>query len=125
MRLLSFAIGLGLLASAAQAQLQPDTFRAETVGSMHKLCSADESTPDGKYAIGFCYGWLEGLGQFYEQLLIDERFDLEPAVCAGKELTREEVRATFVKWIEANPESKERPALDGIFSAMKETYPCK
>ena len=124
MRLISLTAGLAFLATAAQADMKPESFEAETVGSLQKLCAADEATTDGKYAIGFCYGWIEGLGQFYEQLVLDKRFDVKPVVCAGKELTREEVRATFVTWANANPNAAGEPALRGLVTALKEKHPC-
>lgn len=125
MRLISLIAGLALAASTAQAQMKHEHFEAETVGALHKLCAADEATSDGKYALGFCYGWIEGAGQFYEQLLLDKRFDIQRAVCSEKELTREDARATFTAWAEANPQSANEPALRGMFNAMKESYPCK
>lgn len=124
MRLISLAAGLALVATAAQGEMKPESFEAETVGEVQQLCAADEATSDGKYALGFCYGWIEGLGQFYEQLLLDERFDVKPVVCAGKELTREEVRATFVTWADANPGAAGEPALRGLVTALKEKHPC-
>lgn len=125
MRFLGTIAGLALIASAAQAEIKPDLFAAEKVSSMQQLCSADETTSEGKYAIGFCFGWIKGLEQFYEGLLADKRFELEPAVCNTKDLTREEVRQTFLAWVKANPSAGEKPALEGIFSAMKEKFPCK
>ncbi len=125
MRLVSLAVGLALVAGTAMADVKPETFKAETVASMYRLCSADETTTAGKYAVGFCYGWIEGVGQFYEELLIDKRFNLKATVCTDPDLTREEVRETFVNWADANPDSGSRPALDGIVRAMKENYPCK
>lgn len=124
MRLVNLASGLLLLATTAHAGVSVQNFEAETVGSMHQLCIADENVADGKYALGFCYGWIEGLGQFYEQLLVDERFDLEPAVCADSTLSREDVRLIFVNWAAAHPNAAEEPALEGIIQAMKEKYPC-
>lgn len=125
MRVATVAAGLALIAVTAQAEITRETFDAETVASLHELCSADETTSAGKYAVGFCYGWIEGVGQFYEQLVSDSRFEFKSVVCTAGELTREEVRASFVNWAKANPQSAGRPALDGIFSALKETYPCK
>ena len=125
MRFLSLVAGLVLIVGTAQANVKSEHFEAETVSSMQKLCMADEGTSSGKYAIGFCYGWIEGLGQFYEQLLIDERFDFEPSVCSEKELTREEVRAVFVSWAKAHPADAGRPAFSGLIDAMKEKFPCK
>lgn len=125
MQILGTIAGLILIGGAAQAEVKPELFNADTVSSMQELCSADEATAEGKYAVGFCYGWIKGLGQFYEQLLADKRFDFKPVVCNTNNLTREEVRQTFVAWAQANPSASEKPALDGIFSAMKEKHPCK
>ena len=125
MRWIILAVGLALVASAARADLERSDFMAESVGAIYDLCTADESTSDGKYAIGYCYGWIVGVGQVYEQLLIDERFDLDPVICSKTELTWQDVRATFVAWAEANPKALGEPALSGIFDAMEEQYPCK
>lgn len=125
MRFLSLAVGLALIAGTAQAEVKPETFKGETVASMYRLCSADEMTSDGKYAVGFCYGWIEGARQFYEQLQMDKRFNLTPTVCTDPSVTREDVRETFISWADANRDAGTRPALNGLISAMKEKYPCK
>ena len=125
MRLISMTVGLTLIASIAQAEMARERFEAETVGDLQTLCAADENTSDGKYALGFCYGWIEGAGQFYEQMLMDKRFEMEPTICSEKALTREDARTAFVSWADANPQSAGQAALDGMFRAMKESYPCK
>jgi len=119
-------MGLAVLLAAgtAQAQDTPGSFKAETVGSMQVLCTPDQSTTGGKQAIGFCYGWIEGVGQFYAQLMLDDRFDLEPSICPEGELTREEIRNTFVDWATANPGEADAAALSGLINALKQAHPC-
>ena len=120
------AVALALAAALpARAQGPGDPFQAETVAAMQALCTADQGTADGKYAVGFCYGWIEGLGQFYQELLTDKRFDFPRVICAGRELSREEVRSQFVDWARRHPADAGRPALAGIVDAMKEEYPCR
>ena len=43
-----------------------------------ELCSAPRDSDMGKYAFGFCYGWLRGVDEFYDAiffklLLFDEK----------------------------------------------------
>jgi hypothetical protein len=126
MRRKSMIVAALLLSGPAQAQVMPEDFNAETVASLQKLCSVSMTDqPNAAYAIGFCYGWLEGAGQFYQQLFLDPRFKLKPLVCSGGELTREQARTTFLDWATAHPTEGMRPALSGVIAAMTEKFPCK
>jgi hypothetical protein len=109
-------------ADAADVTLKD--FRAETTESIMRLCTADEDKDLGKYAIGFCYGWIEGLEQLWGALLADERFGIKPISCPGKRLSRDETRTEFIRWIKANPSAMKLPPLEALSRAAKETYPC-
>ncbi len=122
--ILSLAAALLVTGNASAAELVRADFEGETVGSIVKLCTASEDTDVGKYAIGFCYGWIEGLDQFYDALLADERFNVQPVACPGTELSREETRDAFVRWAKEDPAKMKMPALEGMIRAAKETFPC-
>ncbi len=122
--ILSLAAALLFAGNASAAELMRADFEGETVGSIVKLCTADPDTDTGKYAIGFCYGWIEGLDQFYDALLADERFDVQPVACPVSEPSREETRDAFVRWAQADPARMNMPALEGMIHAAKATFPC-
>jgi hypothetical protein len=122
--LLPFAAALLVASSASAAELEKAHFEGETVGAIVELCTASEDTDIGKYAIGFCYGWIEGLDQFYDALLADERFDVQPIACPVSEPSREETRDAFVRWAMADPARMNMPALAGMVHAVKATYHC-
>jgi len=109
---------------ASAAEVTEADFRAETVGSLTKLCSASESTEIGKYAIGFCYGWIEGIEQFYDELVADERFEVQPTICPGREVPREETREILVAWSAANPSLMNIAPLDALIRAGRAKFPC-
>ena len=123
-----FAACLALVAfltmPASAAEITVADFKAETLGSLTKLCSASESTEIGKYAVGFCYGWIEGIEQFYDELVADERFDVQPTICPGREISREETRTILVEWSAANPSLMDISPLDALIRAGKEKFPC-
>ncbi|MDT8345453.1 MAG: Rap1a/Tai family immunity protein [Thermohalobaculum sp.] len=114
------------LAASGAAAAEPgvEDFEAVTVASMARLCAADQGTEIGKYAVGFCYGWIEGVEQFYAALLGDERFDVKPVACPGRVVTREETRKIFIDWATANPDAGNLEPLDGIVRAVRATFPC-
>lgn len=122
--ILSIAAALLVSSNAGAGELAKEHFEGETVDSMVMLCTASEDTDAGKYAIGFCYGWIEGLDQFYDALLADERFEVQPVACPTSESSREETRNAFVRWAKADPARMNMPALEGMIRAAKETYPC-
>jgi hypothetical protein len=122
--ILSLAAALLFAGNAGAAELVRADLEGETVGSIVKLCTADEDTDVGKYAVGFCYGWIEGIDQFYDELLADERWDVQPVACPVSEPSREETRYAFVRWAQADPARMKMPALDGLILAAKATFPC-
>ncbi|MCL5778618.1 hypothetical protein M1105_16695 [Limibaculum sp. FT325] len=119
-----FAAALAAASTAALAEPTREDFEAMTVASLADLCSADEGSDIGKYAIGFCYGWIEGVEQLYAELLRDERFDVKPVACPGRVVTRDETRKIFLAWASGNPDSANLEPLQGIVEAMRATFPC-
>ncbi len=93
--ILSLAAALLVAGNAGSAELVRADSEGETVGSIVKLCTAPEDTDAGKYAIGFCYGWIEGLDQFYDALLADERLTCSPspAPSASRRVRRHGMRS--------------------------------
>lgn len=112
------------VSGASAAEPTAEDFDAVTVASLARLCSADQGTEIGKYAVGFCYGWIEGVEQFYSALLRDERFDVKPVACPGRVVTREETRKIFVDWAAVTPDSGNLEPLQGIIDAVRATFPC-
>ncbi len=77
-----------------------------------------------QYAVGFCYGWIAGIEQFYDELVADPRFDIKPTICPDGEISREEARNDFLEWMKSNPGMSERKALEGMILALRAKYPC-
>ncbi len=113
-----------LSAPVAAQELVDDDFQGQTVASVVKLCSAPETGARGQYAIGFCYGWIAGIDQFYDALVADPRFDFSPTICTDGEISREEARTLLIDWAAANPDSGNIPALSGLIQAIRAKYPC-
>lgn len=116
---------LSIVGTAAVAgEPTKEAFEARTVGDIVSLCSASEASDTGKYAIGFCYGWLRGIDEFYDALLADERFNVKAVACPGREVSPGETRQLFVDWATSTNGAMEMAALPGLIRAAKEIFPC-
>ena len=126
-RMRAAAVAFGLTAGAAPgwAQVSDADFAAETFGSLAALCGAAAEDPRFEVAIGLCLGWIEGAGQFYEQMVSDPRFGLDPVACPAGEISREDVRSVIVSWAADNPDAAPDPALLGVMNAVGAAYPCE
>ncbi len=117
-------LSMGAIASANAQDFGEDDFAARTAGQVADLCAAADESALDRYALGFCYGWLEGVGQFYEQAVADGTIAEQKVACPGKELSRKEWADVLVGWVGADPARRDLTPLKALGDAAKETFPC-
>lgn len=105
------AVGSALPVSAQQAG-EP----WETAADLARFCQMEDKT--------FCYGFMAGAWQFYEQLVAADAVDVDPFVCPGDEVTADEAVAIFTDWAGAHQDELAQPAVDGLFRAWTAAFPC-
>jgi len=98
----------------AIAQQPGDPWR--TAADLAGFCQQEDKT--------FCYGFLAGAWQFYEQLVVSEAVNIDPFVCPAGEVTADEAVAIFADWANAHPDELAQSAVDGLFRAWTAAYPC-
>ena len=86
-----------------------------TVGELAQRCA--KAAPD------FCYGYIIGSGQLYQQ--ITRVGVVRGWACANLLPTLEQVRQVFVDWAGAHPTMANGAAVNGFWQAMSEHWPCK
>lgn len=115
---------VALSAPGTAAELMKEDFKGETVAQLVKLCSADEESEAGKYAIGFCYGYMTGARQFYRALIDNPETGFKPVACPDGPVPRSEGRMVFLKWAQSNGNNAEMEALEGLIRAAQAEWPC-
>ncbi len=123
-RLACLFAAAALWSAPAAAEVTAETFEAASVGDVVELCSVPEGAAMNQYAQGFCYGWIAGIEQFYDALVSDPRFNVQPTICTDGEISREEARVMLIDWAGKNPDSMGMPALSGLIVAVRESHPC-
>lgn len=117
--------GLALLALAGgpvQAQA-PEPLPQLSTGVLAALCGATGTDADSRTAVGYCRGFIVGVGQYHIE--ITRPGGILPAFCLPQPApTLEFVQTSFVAWVAANPDQAETKAVDGLMRWAATTYPC-
>ncbi len=106
---------LAVAGPAGLAQEGGPTVR--TTSDLAAFCSMDDRD--------FCFGYINGAGQFYQALVTDDRIEMDPFVCPGREVSEREAVQIFLDWYGSHQEAGEQPAIDGLFRAWVAAFPCE
>ena len=114
---LMFALLLApILANAAQ----PISLHVRTAGDLASYCGANPRDPAADAKINFCHGFAQGA--------IDVEFRhagaQKPFCFPNPTPTRVATMREFVNWVRAAPDHRGMNAIDGLFTFLRERYPC-
>jgi len=124
MKAAALAAGLGLAATAAQAQVTPDNFVGGRTGDLAALCGAAPTDPNLVAAINHCHGFLMATGQFHTAIA-EARPNRQPFFCLpNPRPTLEGARTGFVTWARANPQHAGTTAVEGVVRYATDAFPC-
>lgn len=126
--LLALATGPALAQSSATGAPAPAApaavvVPALTTGVLAALCGANAAEAEGNAAIGYCRGFIVGVGQYHVE--ISRAGGIRPAFCLPTPTpTLEFVQSAFVAWVNANPQHAGDRAVDGLLRWASSAYPC-
>lgn len=110
-------------APAAGVDPPPGSERG-SVAHLEALCAATPENPRREAAIGLCYGFMIGVGQFHAALH-PTGSTRPPMFCLpDPQPTLEQVAAAFVAWARAHPEHRQERAVEGVARWARAAYPC-
>jgi hypothetical protein len=110
-------------AQAPAAEAAPAVVPALTTGVLAALCGANAAEAEGSTAIGYCRGFIVGVGQYHVE--ISRAGGIRPAFCLPNPTpTLEFVQSAFVTWANANPQYANDRAVDGLLRWASTAYPC-
>ncbi|UPY35747.1 Rap1a/Tai family immunity protein [Sediminicoccus sp. KRV36] len=96
---------------------------ALTTGVLAALCGATGTDAESTTAAGYCRGFIVGVGQYHVE--ISRAGGIRPAFCLPSPTpTMEFVQASFVTWVNGNPQYAGDRAVDGLMRWASTTYPC-
>ena len=130
--LFTTAAMVGLLSSAAMAQMTPmapagggAVTQVSTVSDLAAICDPATSNPLRLESIAYCQGFLTAAGQYHAALHPAASQVSQPLFCIPTPApTVAESGLAFAAWTRQNPQHNAEPAIDGLLRWAQATYPC-
>ena len=126
---LALAAALAIASGRAYSQgdksieaLTSDDYELGSAKELVTICTLDRAHPNYRTAKGFCYGYISGGGHFHREISRDPGF--EPIICPGDNVTHDDVVKIFVAFTNENPQFLDKPAMDVLFRAAGDKWPC-
>ncbi len=111
-------------AAPAAGVAPPAGFERGSAAHLAALCAATPENPRREAAIGLCYGFMVGVGQFHGALRA-ARPDLPQLFCLpDPPPTLDTVAKGFVAWSQANAQYGRDRAVDALARYARGAYPC-
>lgn len=123
---IAVAVGLGFATTDVQAADSDayglDDYQLDTAKDLYDVCTVSPSHADHAVAKAFCVGYFEGGLHLHDALAAGE--DFANIACVPDTTKRKELVDVFVKYAEANPQYHAEPAMDVVFRAIVNKWPC-
>ena len=101
----------------------PQDFTLHTGQDLLDLCGSSPTDEFYEQAKLVCYGYLEGVAQFYDEALREKR--IRPIYCDPSEVTRRQAAEAIAMWAKHHPHYLNRSPLEVALRAAEEIWPCK
>lgn len=124
---IAVAVAFGFAATSVRAadpdMYGLDDYALDSAKDLYDICTVPPSHPDSQVAKAFCVGYFEGGLHLHDVLAAAD--DFPPIACPPDTATRKEVVAVFVEFANANPKYHAEPAMDAVFRAVVNKWPCE
>ncbi len=120
--LAAWLVSTAPLAAADHPGFGFDDFEIDSGQDLFDICTLDQSNASYWEAKAFCFGYFQGGADFHRAVAAGPGF--RPIVCPGPGATVKDAVAVFVDYARAHPEQLDHAAMDVVFHAVSERWPC-
>ncbi len=98
-------------------------FQVKTTRDLVALCAASQNDPLRVAAVHFCEGFAVGAYQYH--LIAEAATKAKPLFCFPNPTpSRDEAIQQFIAWSKRQTVALDMPAVEGIFTFLRDQYPC-
>lgn len=94
----------------------------QTARDLLTACASSSISNLGRARRKYCAGFVSGVEEairFKSQLL-----ETESRICPKTEITSQQLADAFIRYANANTKQLDKPAVEIVFEAFKQAYPC-
>jgi Rap1a immunity proteins len=112
------------LCCPAEAATTETNFQVKTTRDLVTLCATPASDPLATAAVNFCEGFAVGAYQYH--VVAEAATKAKPLFCFPSPTpSRNEAIRQFIAWSDQHSDVLDRPAIEGMFTFLKDRYPCR
>lgn len=115
-------VALGVAAETETDQVQPEFPQQQTARDLLTACASSTISNLGRARRKYCAGFVSGVEEairFKSQLLgVDNR------ICPASGITAQQFADAYLKYSNSHPKDLDKPAVEVVFAALKQAYPC-
>jgi hypothetical protein len=98
-------------------------FQVKTTRDLVALCETPQNDPLRVAAVHFCEGFAVGAYQYH--LIAEAATKAKPLFCLPNPTpSRDEAIQQFIAWSKRQTVALDAPAVEGIFTFLRDQYPC-
>lgn len=126
MRSLFIAVVM-LIAMDAGAQVETEEIvpifpQQQTARELLTACASSSISNLGRARRNYCAGFVSGVEEairFKTQL-----FGADSRICPSSGITAQQLADAYIRYANANPKELDKPAVELVFEALKQAFPC-
>lgn len=115
-------VALGVAAETEIDQVQPEFPQQQTARDLLTACASSTISNLGRARRKYCAGFVSGVEEairFKSQILgVDIR------ICPARGITAQQFADAYLKYANSHPKELDKPAVEVVFAALKQAYPC-
>ena len=126
MRSLLIAVAMLVAVSATAEteteQAQPEFPQQQTARDLLTACASSTISNLGRARRKYCAGFVSGVEEairFKSQLL-----GADTRICPASGITAQQFADAYIKYANTHPKELDKPAVEVVFAALKQAYPC-
>jgi hypothetical protein len=119
---ITMLLALNIAAETETDETVPDFPQQQTAHDLLTACASSTISNLGRARRKYCAGFVSGVEEairFKSQLL-----GADSRICPASGITAQQFANAYIRYANANPKKLDKPAIEVVFEALKQAFPC-
>lgn len=116
-------MALNAVAETETENMLPEFPQQQTARDLLTACASSTISNLGRARRKYCAGFVSGVEEairFKSQLL-----GADIRICPASRITAQQFADAYIKYANTHPKELDKPAVEVVFEALKQAYPCR
>jgi hypothetical protein len=110
------------VAGSDTENMVPEFPQQQSVRDLLKACASSSLSNLGRARRNYCAGFVSGVEEAVR--LKSQLLGADSRICPSSRITSQQLADAYIKYANANPDQLDKPAVEVVFEALKQSFPC-